>query len=81
MRMLGDEGNSRRHTKEPPPEEIDYDDVEAATDKAIMLRIDKKTYWVPVSQLQGGLRAIPALHSGPGTVFLPHWLARDKGMI
>lgn len=61
--------------------EIDCE-VRAVTRDAIQIHDGKRTAWIPKSQISdwtGGPDDAP----GPGTtsIFIPEWLATDKGLI
>lgn len=69
---------------------IDFDDIEATTDDAILLNLgDGDSKWIPRSQVEDasweekpydGIDE-PKKGSGPGWIEIPEWLAMEKGLI
>lgn len=61
---------------------IDYDDIEAATPEAVLLRLDEEEgVWIPRSQILDESDDDFDVNSGSGWVEIPEWLAMEKGLI
>jgi hypothetical protein len=53
--------------------EIEYDDIEHETDRAIMFNIDNRLVWLPKSEI--------TFDRDEMTIELPEWLATEKGLV
>jgi hypothetical protein len=60
---------------------VHFDDVTVkhATDKAILAVIDGKQEWIPKSQIAADSEVQD--DGDEGTLIIPEWLAKDKGLI
>lgn len=54
--------------------EISYDRLIRKTDMAMLLLIDKKEVWIPLSQVEDE-------DVEEKIVFIPQWLAEEKGLV
>lgn len=60
---------------------IDYDEIEAATEDAILLVIDEEKVWIPRSQILDEEDDDFPVGEGSGWLEIPEWLALEKGLI
>jgi len=60
--------------------EIDFDEVKATTDKAILVRVGREDHWIPKSQIGELTRSKSRFASG-GSLTIPEWLAEEKGLV
>jgi hypothetical protein len=56
---------------------VDYDEIKAATEKAVLFVIDDEDVWLPVSQLDADYSN--EVGEGAGHVFVTEWIAKQKG--
>ena len=59
---------------------FDVEDVEAESDKAILVEIEGEKYWVPKSQIDENSE-VYSKKSGGGTLIVTEWWAEQKGLI
>lgn len=52
---------------------IDYDEVVRESEAAILIRIDKDEHWMPKSQCR--------IYRKSNKIFVPEWLAIEKGLL
>jgi hypothetical protein len=64
---------------DPPNEEIEDVVAIANTDKAVLVRIEGADYWIPFSQI--GEDSTVWEKGDSGTLVIPAWLAKSKGII
>lgn len=58
----------------------EYDAINAETDKAWLVQLDEETeLWLPKSQCHI-VPDLPTNVNGSGTIYIPEWLAEEKGI-
>jgi hypothetical protein len=56
---------------------VDYDEIKAATEKAVLLEIDGEDVWMPTSQIDADYSN--EVGEGAGHMFVTEWIAKQKG--
>lgn len=56
---------------------VDYDEIKAATEKAVLIDIDGEDIWLPTSQLDADYSN--EVGEGAGHMFVTEWIAKQKG--
>lgn len=59
--------------------EIDVEEVTVETDKAILIWTDGEAFWIPKSQIDESSEVQGKGDSG--TLLIPEWLAKEKGIL
>ncbi len=52
---------------------FDYEEIVVETNKAVLIKIDDEEIWFPSSQVK--------IDQQDQTVYIPEWLATEKGLI
>lgn len=63
------------------PCRIDFDEIEATTDDAILIAIDLEKVWIPRSQILDEEDDDFPVGGGSGWLEIPEWIALEKGLI
>jgi len=58
---------------------VDFDEVKAQTDAAVLIRIAQDEYWIPKSQI-GEMEKKPGRFASGGWLTIPEWLAEKKDL-
>ena len=63
-------------------ESVEFEDVttERTTPKALLLKIDGKTCWIPRSQIHDDSEVYDE-HNCEGKLVIPQWLAEENGLV
>lgn len=56
--------------------QVHVDEIRKETDKALLVRRDDVLVWLPLSQVE----RITRLRDGRAVIFIPDWLADEKGL-
>jgi hypothetical protein len=63
-----------------PEIQVDFDEIKASTELAVLVQIDKREYWIPRGKIIDIERASRSPFDATGSLRIPEWLAEAKGL-
>lgn len=63
-----------------PEIKVDFDEIKATTELAVLVRVDKSEYWIPRGKIIDIERDTGSPFVSSGSLQIPEWLAEAKGL-
>ncbi len=60
--------------------QVDFDEIKASTELAVLVRVDKSEYWIPRGKIIDIERDTGSPFVSSGSLQIPEWLAEAKGL-